>query len=90
MNRPRMAGIILGGASSVLGLYGLVHTKPLPLSARLGALSEIDTNRDGRISTAEWAKAKRPNAEMATLDTDHNGFIEPIEARSRRAPTKGH
>jgi len=29
-------------------------------------------------------------AEMATLDTDHNGFIEPIESRSRRAPTKGH
>ncbi|MEO9131493.1 MAG: hypothetical protein ABI240_09815 [Sphingomonas sp.] len=89
MDLPRTAGIALGLASTLLGLYGLVHVKPLPLSARLGALAPLDRNQDGRISATEWAQAGRAPAAMAALDINKNGFIEPAEARARRKPPGG-
>jgi hypothetical protein len=90
MDLPRAAGIGLGLASTLLGLYGLLHTKPLPLSARLGALAPVDRNHDGRISATEWAQAGKPAAAMAALDKNHNGFVEPAEARSRQPARGGH
>ena len=91
MDLARMAGIALGVSSTLIGVYGLVHVKPLPLSARLGALAPIDRNQDGRISSTEWAQAGRLPAAMAALDADNNGFIEPAEARARRkAAGRGH
>lgn len=89
MNVWRMVGIALGLASTLLGLYGLIHLKPLPLSARLGALAPIDRNQDGRISPSEWAQAGRAREAMAKLDVNRNGFIEPAEARTRRKPAGG-
>jgi len=84
MDVGRATGVGLALASTLLGLYGLLNAKPLPLSARLGAMAPLDGNEDGRISPDEWAKAGRPAAAMAALDTDHDGFIEPREARRRR------
>ncbi|MEH3105793.1 MAG: hypothetical protein PGN09_00485 [Sphingomonas fennica] len=84
-----MAGIALGLISTLLGLYGLLHVRPLPLSARLGAMAPIDRNQDGRISASEWAEAGRTPADMARLDVDGDGFIGPAESRPRRKPAGG-
>ena len=89
MNVARITGTLLGVASSVLGLYGLIHLKPLPLSARLGALAPVDRNQDGRISTTEWTQAGRAPAAMVALDSNKSGFIEPVEAKRRRKAVGG-
>jgi hypothetical protein len=89
MNLPRMAGVALGLISTLLGLYGLLHVKPLPLSARLGALAPIDRNQDGRVSVTEWMQAGRAPVEMEKLDVDRDGFIGPAESRPRRKPAGG-
>lgn len=89
MRYARLAGIALGGASTLLGLYGLIHLKPLPLSARLGALAPIDRNQDGRISASEWVQVGRAPEAMAKLDVNKSSFIEPDEVRSRRKPAGG-
>lgn len=89
MNLPRMAGVALGLISSLLGLYGLLHVKPLPLSARLGALAQLDRNQDGRISVTEWAQAGRSLPDMTKLDVDRDGFIGPAESRPHRKPAGG-
>jgi hypothetical protein len=89
MNLPRMAGVALGLISTLLGLYGLLHVEPLPLSAKLGALAPIDRNQDGRISVTEWAQAGRAPAEMVKLDANRDGFIAPAESRPRRKPAGG-
>lgn len=84
MDRPQMAGLAFAVASAVLGTIGLVHTKPLPLSARLGQLAPLDANNDGRLSRAEWTGAGRPIAAFAALDTNSNAYLEPAEAKPRR------
>jgi hypothetical protein len=89
MQIARMAGLMLALASTLLGLYGLINAKPLPLSARLGAMASLDLNDDGRLTPDEWAKAGRTPAAMAALDTNHDNIIEPKEAR-RRQPRGGH
>jgi len=89
MDVARVTGILLGIASSVLGLYGLVHLKPLPLSARLGTLAPVDRNQDGRISATEWTQVGRDSAAMVALDSNKSGFIEPAEAKRRRRPAGG-
>jgi hypothetical protein len=90
MDLPRLAGIGFGLASTLLGSYGLLHVKPLPLSARLGALAEVDRNHDGRISATEWAQAGRAPSAMAALDANKDDFVEPAEARSSRRTRGGH
>ena len=89
MQIARMAGLMLALASTLLGLYGLINAKPLPLSARLGAMASLDLNDDGRLTPDEWAKAGRTPEAMAALDTNHDNIIEPKEAR-RRQPRGGH
>ena len=89
MDVGRAAGLSFGLASTLLGIYGLANTEPLPLSARLGLLAPLDLSNDGRISAEEWAKAGRTPESMAALDTNHDGFIEPKEAR-RRPVRRGH
>jgi len=90
MDVGRVAGLGLGLASTLLGLYGLANTKPLPPSARLGMLAPLDLNNDGRLSADEWARAGRKPEAMAAMDTDHDGFIEPKEARRRPVRGQGH
>lgn len=85
MDLPRYAGLGFAALSTLLGAYGLLHVKPLPLSARLGALAELDRNADGRISSAEWRQAGRPDAAMSALDANHDDYIEPAEAKRARA-----
>ena len=84
MNRPQMAGLGFAIASAVLGAIGLFHSKPLPLSARLGALAPLDANNDGRLSSAEWVSAGRDTAQFQALDTNSNSYLEPDEAKPRR------
>lgn len=90
MDLPRWVGLGCAVASTLLGAYGLLHVKPLPLSARLGALAPLDRNEDGRISRAEWQQAGRSPASMAALDADHDGYVEPGEARRSRSARGGH
>jgi len=89
MDVGRVMGLGLGLASTLLGLYGLANTKPLPPSARLGQLAALDLDNDGRLSSDEWAKAGRTPEAMAAMDINHDGFIEPKEAR-RPARRQGH
>jgi hypothetical protein len=90
MDLARVAGLGFGLASTLLGSYGLLHVKPLPLSSRLGALAPADRNEDGRISASEWEEDGHPPAAMAALDRNGNGYVEPAEARSRQAARGGH
>ena len=90
MQVGRIVGMLLGLASTLLGLYGLINAKPLPLSARLGAMAPLDLNSDGRLTPDEWAKAGRSPEAMAALDTNHDGIIEPKEARRPPARGQGH
>jgi hypothetical protein len=90
MGVARIVGVLLGLASTLLGLYGLINAKPLPLSARLGAMAPLDLDHDGRLTPAEWAKAGRTPAAMAALDTNHDNIIEPKEARRRPVRNGGH
>jgi len=90
MRVVRAVGVGVALASTVLGLYGLYHTKPLPLSQQLGEMAPLDRNDDGRISAAEWGEAGRSPAEMAPLDTNKDGFIEPQEARPKSGAKGGH
>ena len=84
MDRPQMAGLAFAVASAVLGTIGLVHTKPLPLSARLGQLAPLDTNNDGRLSALEWTSSGRVRSEFEALDTNRNAYLEPSEVQPRR------
>lgn len=84
MNRPQMAGMGFAIASAVLGAIGLFHSKPLPLSARLGELAPLDANSDGRLSRAEWASAGRDAAQFEALNSNNNGYLEPDEVKPRR------
>lgn len=84
MNRPQMAGLAFAIASAVLGAIGLFHSKPLPLSARLGALAPLDANNDGRLSRAEWTSVGRESATFEALDTNKNAYLEPDEVKPRR------
>jgi hypothetical protein len=70
--------------SAVLGSIGLANTRPLPPSAKLGALAPIDTSNDGRISAAEWRAAGRDPAAMAKLDKNHDGMLDPKEVKAGR------
>ena len=90
MDVPRFAGIVLGLAASAVGVQGILNTKPLPLSARLGAMAPFDRNQDGRISVAEWELAGRPASAMLVLDKNKNGYVEPEEVRSPRQRSGGH
>ena len=84
MNRPQMAGLAFAIASAALGGIGLFHSKPLPLSARLGAHAPLDTNNDGRLSSAEWASAGREATAFEALDINSNAYLEPAEVKPRR------
>jgi hypothetical protein len=84
MDRPQMAGLAFAVASAVLGTIGLVHTKPLPLSARLGQLAPMDANNDGRLSALEWTPSGRARSEFEALDTNRNAYLEPAEVKPRR------
>ena len=90
MDRPQMAGIGFAIASAALGAIGLLHSKPLPLSARLGELASVDANNDGRISRREWSAAGRDAAALDARDTNHNGFLEPAEVKPRRGARVRH
>lgn len=84
MNRPQLAGIILAVMSTATGTYGLMQSKPLPPSAKLGAMAPLDRNNDGRISGEEWAQGGRPAAEKIARDANGNGYLEPAEVRPAR------
>lgn len=84
MNRPQIVGMAFAIVSAVLGAIGLANTRPLPPSAKLGALAAIDTSNDGRISAAEWRAAGRDPAAMAKLDKNHDGMLEPKEVKAGR------
>jgi hypothetical protein len=91
MDRPQMLGMGVAIASTILGAIGVANTRPLPPSARLGALAAVDTNNDGRISRAEWRAAGRASAGFAALDKNHDGSLSPSEAlpgRTRGGPRK--
>lgn len=90
MDRPQMAGICFAIASAVLGAIGLLQSKPLPLSARLGEMAPIDANNDGRISASEWKSAGRAVPALNALDSDHDGYLEPGEVKRRRGAGARH
>jgi hypothetical protein len=90
MDVPQTAGIVLSLAASAVGVHGLLNTKPLPLSARLGALAPLDRNQDGRISVAEWKLAGRPASALAALDKNKDGYVEPEEVKPPRQRSGGH
>ncbi len=85
MDRPQMVGLAFGAAASILGTIQLVNTDPLPASARFGALANVDSSNDGRISQAEWVAAGRSVAEMTVLDANGDRTLDPQEAKSRRS-----
>lgn len=84
MNRWQAIGLCFAIASAALGTAGLLKTRPLPPSARLGAMAPMDANNDGRLSASEWIKARRAEPAMRTLDKNHSGYLEPDEVRPRR------
>ena len=84
MDRPQLAGIVFGIAASVVGAYGLIQTKPLPLSAKLGVFAPLDRNDDGRVSGTEWQAAGREQTGFSTLDKNRDGFVGPKEVPRKR------
>ena len=82
MDRWQTLGLILAVASAIIGAAGLLNSKPLPHSARLGDLASVDVNNDGRISASEWTKSDRHPAQFEALDANKDGFLGPDEAQT--------
>jgi len=47
--------------------------------------ADVDADRDGQIGLYEWRKAKKPLAEFAKLDLNHDGFLTPNELKAVEA-----
>ncbi|MCW2363113.1 hypothetical protein M2346_000226 [Sphingobium xanthum] len=88
MNWPQLIGIGCAVTSSCVGAFGLFTLKPLPPSARLGALATLDSDGNGQLSRAEWASGGRKAGAFDAQDTNRNGILEPAEVRSRRGAAR--
>lgn len=58
---------------------------------RLAKLMEADSDKDGRLSEAEWTarsvKAKNSERRFARLDTNSDGYLNQIEINAQLART---
>lgn len=89
MDRWQIVGVGLAVASAGIGAVGLFHIKPLPLSAKLGAMAPLDTNSDGRLSANEWVSSGRAEEKMRSLDANGNGYLDPEEVEALSAARGG-
>lgn len=89
MDRWQLLGVGLAVASAGIGAVGLLHTEPLPLSAKLGTLAPLDTNGDGRLSKNEWVSSGKAEDEMSSLDANGNGYLDPEEVETFSAGRGG-
>jgi len=68
-----IAGLTLGD----LAAPAATQTRPAPDVAR--RMMRMDTNRDGRISRAEWEAAGRNARGFTRADANHDGYVDREE-----------
>lgn len=81
----RPASLTLRGLFRAAALLATVAALPALAAAPLNAdkvFAQIDANKDGSISTAEWAKAGQKADQFANIDANHDGVIVREELRA--------
>ena len=77
-----------------LGLTIAVGGLALEVAAQRPAFTEIDSDKDGQVSLAEFldmhAKRMTPEERFAHLDLDNNGFLSETELKKARGKRKPH
>jgi len=95
MNRRNVMTAIMAGTAVLAGNLMAQDTANVPVRPNTGVIAEdnvkqllllMDTDKNGKISKAEWLKFM--SAEFDRLDTDHSGELDRKELLKSRITMK--